>query len=74
MCEGLGSLPKTQRFVYRSSLVLGGVGRLACRPGCWLVWGGWHAAPDVGWYGAVGMPPRMLGGMGWLVCRPAFCD
>jgi|GEM_PF-2808103 len=40
--------------------MLVGMGWLACRPGCWLVWGGWYAAPDVGWYGVVGMPTGFL--------------
>jgi len=45
MCEGLGSLPKTQRFVDRSS---------------WVVCAGWHSAPAVGWYATVGIPPGFL--------------
>jgi len=28
--------------------------------------------PAVGWYGVVGIPPRLLGGMRGLVFRPGF--
>jgi len=45
MCEGFGSFPKTQRFVYRSGWVV--CGGLACRPGCWVVCGGLAFRPDI---------------------------
>ena len=51
----------TQNPTFCLWVELGGMRRLAFRPAwCWVVCGVWCSAPDVVWYGVVGMPPGFL--------------